>query len=205
MSAALLSAEDLACVRGGRLVFADLAFALGPGDALLLRGPNGSGKSSLLRLLAGFLRPSAGALSWDGAPIQDDLASHRARLHYVGHADAVKGALSTRENLEFAGAIAGGADAALDAALQAFGLQGLADVPARFLSAGQRRRLALARLATVERALWLLDEPTVGLDAESRQRLQQAIGRHRSAGGIAVLASHGDVDVSDPLVLELPG
>jgi heme exporter protein A len=192
-------------MRGGRLVFRGLSFALGSGEALVLRGPNGSGKSSLLRLLAGFVRPFAGELSWAGAPIAADATAHRARLAYVGHADAIKGVLTLRENLAFTLALGGAPPAALDAALARFDLTLLADSPARFLSAGQRRRLALARLVGSARPLWLLDEPAVGLDAANRARLEAALAEHRAGGGLAVLATHGDVEVPAPRVLELTG
>ncbi len=189
-------------MRGGRQVFAGLSFALAPGEVLVLRGPNGSGKSSLLRLLAGFLAPAAGWLAWAGTAIGDDLAAHRARLHYVGHLDAVKSLLTVRENLAFAAALGGGAGG-LEVALGGFDLAPLAEVPARYLSAGQKRRLALARLLAGARPLWLLDEPGVGLDAANRTRLEQALATHRAAGGLAVLATHGDVAVEDALLLEL--
>lgn len=199
---ALLEAVGLACRRGGRTVFEHLDMSLRPGEALLLRGPNGSGKSSLLRLLAGLLRPLAGRIAWAGRAIGDDPPAHRARLHYVAHADALKPGLTVRENLEFATALAGGT-ATPAAALAALGLEALADLPARFLSAGQRRRLTLARLLATARPLWLLDEPGVGLDRASRDRLEAAIARHRADGGICVVATHGDVAVADPLLLDL--
>lgn len=183
-------------------MFEGLSFTLDPGDALLLHGPNGSGKSSLLRMLAGFLPPAAGHLAWQGAPVAADLPAHRARLHYVGHADGIKPALSVRENLDFAAALADGQAPALQA-LDAFGLAALADVPCRLLSAGQRRRAALSRLLGTPRPLWLLDEPGSGLDAGSRERLERELAGHRAGGGIVVVATHGDVAVSDPLVLEL--
>lgn len=183
-------------------MFAGVALALQPGDALLLRGPNGSGKSSLLRMLAGFLRPAAGRILWEGMPIAQDLAAWRSGLHYVGHADAIKAALSVRENLAFAAALAG-TGARVPEALDGFGLEHFADAPARLLSAGQRRRLALSRLLAVEKPVWLLDEPAVGLDAANRARLEQALERHRAAGGIGVIATHGDIDVPDALVLDL--
>ncbi len=154
-------------------------------------------------MLAGFLRPAAGRLAWDGAPIDADLARHRRQLCYLGHADAVKGVLTVRENLAFAVALSKGATDRIDAALARFDLEGLARTPARWLSAGQRRRLALARLLTGARPLWLLDEPGVGLDAANRARLEQAIAEHRAAGGIVALASHGDTAVRDALELEL--
>jgi heme exporter protein A len=189
-------------VRAGRLVFEGLSFALGPGDALLLHGPNGSGKSSLLRMLAGFLPPAAGHIVWDGAGVAADPPAHRARLHYIGHADGIKPALSVRENIDFAAALAGGA-AQTGHALEAFGLAPLADVPCRLLSAGQKRRTALSRLLGTVRPLWLLDEPAVGLDATSRARLERVLAGHRATGGIVVLATHGDLAVPDALVLEL--
>ncbi len=192
-------------MRGGRTVFTGVEFELGAGDTLVLQGPNGSGKSSLLRLLAGFLTPAAGDLAWAGQPIGGDLSAQRARLHYVGHADAIKGLLSVRENLSFALAVTGAPAGAVDRALDGFDLLALADTPARLLSAGQRRRLALARLLASERPLWLLDEPGVGLDAANRRRLEGAVAGHRDAGGITVLATHGDIAVPDALILEMAG
>ncbi|HEX2114080.1 MAG TPA: heme ABC exporter ATP-binding protein CcmA, partial [Alphaproteobacteria bacterium] len=153
--------EDLACVRGERLVFENLSFRARPGEALLLMGPNGSGKSSLLRLMAGLLAPASGRLLWGGSAIIDDPDSHRARLHYIGHLDALKPALTVSENLAFYAALRGRpADAdTLGSAISAFHLDKLADTPARFLSQGQRRRTALARVLAAPAALWLLDEP----------------------------------------------
>jgi heme exporter protein A len=186
-------------------VFAGVSFVLEPGDALLLRGPNGSGKSSLLRMMAGFLRPAAGQLSWQGAPIELDLAQHRRQLCYIGHADAVKGGLTVRENLQFAMALHRGKAGAepIPAALERLDLTALGDTPARYLSAGQRRRVALARLLTGPHLLWLLDEPGVGLDAASRARLEEVVALHREQGGMVALASHGDTTVSSAKVLEL--
>ncbi|HEX6012251.1 MAG TPA: heme ABC exporter ATP-binding protein CcmA [Geminicoccaceae bacterium] len=198
---AAFAAADLACVRGGRLVFEALEFRLEPGDALALRGPNGSGKSTLLRLLAGFLRSTAGRLSWGDEEITATAPEHRGRLHFVGHADPVKPLLSVAENVRFAGALAGEA-ASVGEALRAFGLEDLARTPARFLSAGQKRRTTLARLLASPRPLWLLDEPGVGLDGASRAGLEEAIAAHRAAGGICVLATHGDVAVRDAYALD---
>jgi heme exporter protein A len=203
LSRPLLAVEDLACVRGGRLVLAGVTFALARGETLLLRGPNGAGKSSLLRLLAGFLTPRAGALWWQGRPALVDRVEHRARLHLIGHSNAIKSALTVRENLGFAAAIAGAPDARCDGALEGFELAALADVPAAYLSAGQQRRLALARLLATPRPLWLLDEPDAGLDAANRAHLARAVAAHRAEGGIAVIATHGDLDVAAPHVLEL--
>ena len=196
-----LTAEDLAVIRGGRLVFEALSFELESGDALVLRGPNGSGKSTLLRLLAGFLRPTAGSLCWDGGTVLASAPEYRARLHFIGHADPVKPLLTVEENIRFASALAGGS-AALTTALQGLALDGLAATAARFLSSGQKRRTNLARLLASPRPLWLLDEPGVGLDRASRTRLEDAIAAHRAGGGICVLATHGDVAVPDPLLLD---
>ncbi len=203
MSRSLFAAEDLACERGGRLVLADVTFALSPGDTLLLRGPNGAGKSSLLRLFAGFLAPATGTLWWEGKPAFEDRAGHRARLHLIGHSNAIKGALTVRENLGFAAAVAGTPTVHLAGALEGFELTALADVPAAYLSAGQQRRLALARLLATPRPLWLLDEPDAGLDAANRAHLARAVAAHRAAGGIAVIATHGNLEVAAPQVLEL--
>lgn len=192
-------------MRGGRLVFAHLSFHLEPGEALVLRGPNGSGKSTLLRLLAGFLRPSSGAIGWDGTTFSPASPEHRARLAFVGHADPVKPLLSVAENLRFAGALAGAGAVPVAAGLAAMHLEELADTPGRFLSSGQKRRTNLARLALGARPLWLLDEPGVGLDRASRARLERAIDAHRAGGGICILATHGDVAVRDPLVLDFAG
>ena len=188
-----LVAEDLACRRGERLVFARLSFRLPPGGALVLTGANGSGKTSLLRLLAGLIAPAAGRLAWGATPIIGD-AEHRARLHYVGHQDAVKPGLTPRETLAFWAALRGQEvrrDApALLAALSTFALEAVGDWPCRWLSAGQRRRLALARLLVTPAPLWLLDEPFSALDDDNRIRLEQTIVAHRAGGGRAVVATH---------------
>ena len=191
-------------MRGGRLVFEALSFALAPGDALVLRGPNGSGKSTLLRLLAGFLRPSAGSLAWGGRSCSAEAPEHRARLHFLGHTDPLKPLLSVEENLAFAAGLAGD-PAALGPAIAWFDLERLAATPARFLSSGQKRRANLARLLTGRRQLWLLDEPGVGLDAANRARLEQAVAAHRAGGGICLLATHGDVTVRDAYLLDFIG
>jgi heme exporter protein A len=189
-----LVAEDLACRRGERLVFAGLSLRLAAGGALMLTGANGSGKTSLLRLLASLIAPAAGRLAWGTAPIADDVAGHRARLHYVGHQDGVKLGLTPRETLAFWAALRGEEvhpDApVLAAALAAFALEAVVDWPCRWLSAGQRRRLALARLLVTPAPLWLLDEPFSALDDDNRIRLEQTIVAHRAGGGRVVVATH---------------
>jgi heme exporter protein A len=201
---ALLEAQDLVCVRGERTVFAGLDLALEPGEAVLLSGPNGSGKSSLLRLLAGLLRPAAGRILWQQEPIGDDPAAHRARLAYVGHQDPVKPVLSVRENLAFWTRLKGGAASAVPAALEYLGLGNLAAVPGGMLSAGQRRRLNLARLIAAPATLWLLDEPTVGLDHDSVAILETMLAAHQSAGGLLLLATHLPLALAGARELALP-
>jgi len=195
--------RSLLCRRGGRDVFAGLSFDLPPGGALLLTGPNGSGKSSLLRLMAGLLKPAGGELLWDGKPIAEAPEAHAARLHYLGHLYAVKPVLSVAENLGFWAALRGRDAGRAEAALQAFALTDLAAVPGRLLSAGQRRRLALARLVAVPAELWLLDEPSVGLDHASVGRLAAAIAAHRAGGGRVVVATHTALDLAAPQRLSL--
>jgi heme exporter protein A len=190
----------LAAFRGERLVFRDLDFSVAPARALVLTGPNGSGKSTLLRLLAGLLRPAAGALLWDGQDALADLSLHARRVAYVGHQDAVKLALTASENLRFAARLGGGD---VGGALAAVGLEALADLPARMLSAGQRTRLALSRLALADAAIWLLDEPTLGLDAPAVERFGAMLAAHRASGGIVVVATHLPLPLQEPGELEL--
>ena len=182
----------MACIRGERPVFSGVSFRLQPGGALTLVGPNGAGKSSLLRILAGLLRPVGGTLTWESAPVDEDWAAHRQRLHYVGHLDAVKPTLTAAENLRDWARLRGVARAA-PSALEALGIEDLADVPGRFLSAGQRRRLALARLVAAPASLWLLDEPTVTLDADASARVATMIASHRADGGMVIVATHGEI------------
>ena len=189
-----LLAEGVCAVRGERLVLRDVTLRVPDGGAAVLLGANGSGKSTLLRVLAGFKRPDAGRVLWRGRDAADDPAAHAARVGYLGHHDAIKPGLTAAENLALAARLGGG-DAA--AALAALDLGALAEVPARMLSAGQRRRLALARLTLGGRGLWLLDEPTLGLDAASVERFGAVLAAHRAAGGAVVAATH--------LPLPLPG
>ena len=195
--------EGLACRRGERLVFQGLDCRLPAGGALVLTGPNGSGKSSLLRVLASLLAPAVGRLSWGGAAITEDPPGYRALIHYVGHLDAVKPALNPREMLLFWAELRGAARPGIDRALAAFALDPVADWPCRWLSAGQRRRLALARLVAAPAPVWLLDEPTAGLDSDGEARLAAAIAAHRAAGGRVALATHQPIAIEGAAVLAL--
>jgi heme exporter protein A len=192
-----LIADHLACRRGERLVFMGLSFRLPSGGALVLTGSNGSGKTSLLRIVAGLLVPAAGRLAWGTKPVFGDLPAHRACLHYVGHADAIKSAFTPRETLAFWAALRGfgGSRSAPNVAraLAAFALDDIAEWPCRWLSAGQRRRLALARLLAAPAPLWLLDEPLSALDDDSRRRLDEIIADHRADGGRLILSTHAPI------------
>ena len=181
----MLQADGLAAFRGERLVFSGLSFKVAEGGALLLTGPNGSGKSTLLRLIAGLVRAEAGRLLWKGEDALSDLTAHAGRVAYLGHLDAVKMGLTVAENL----AVWGG-KRALAVALGAVGLTPLADLPAKMLSAGQRRRLALARLLLTGRPLWLLDEPFAALDTAGKALVARLIALHCGQGGIVLAATH---------------
>ncbi|TVR95929.1 MAG: heme ABC exporter ATP-binding protein CcmA [Rhodospirillales bacterium] len=202
----LFAGHHLTCIRGERMVFRDVSFALEPGGLLLLVGANGSGKTSLLRIMAGLTPAAAGMLSWNDLDISREPEAFRSRLRYVGHLDGVKPALTVAEHLQFWSALLA-ADSArpIDPApaLEAFGIGHLADLPGRFLSAGQRRRLALARLLLVPAPLWLLDEPRTALDAEAVARLDAVIGEHRLRGGAVVMSSHAGDRPREAAVLDL--
>jgi heme exporter protein A len=193
-----LKAKSLACQRGGRTVFSDVNFALASGQLLLLRGPNGSGKSSLLRLVAGLGDPVQGEITLEGGSAELGIGQ---QAHYAAHQEAIKSPLTVAENLQFWGDFLGGGD--LTAALAAFDLTGLAQYPAALLSAGQKRRLSLSRLALVPRPLWLLDEPTLGLDQASLERLIGLVSGHLSGGGLAIVATHAALALAADLTLTL--
>jgi heme exporter protein A len=180
-----ITAENLSCERGGRTVFSNQNFSLGSGEFLQLAGPNGSGKSSLLRLLANLGEPSLGKITLEGGSPELTLGQ---QAHYIAHSDASKSALTVTENLIFWRDFLGGGD--LQHALESVSLSALADYPAALLSAGQKRRLALARLALVPRVIWLLDEPSVGLDEASQKLLVALMSKHLETGGLIVAATH---------------
>jgi len=201
----LFEGNGLACRRGEIPVFEELDFAAGAGDALWLAGPNGSGKSSLLRLMAGLLEPVGGTIAWNGAPIAADREAHRARLRYLGHLDAVKPHLSVEENLRFWAEYWDTPRAGVSPALERAGLARLRDAAGRRLSAGQKRRLALARLLLAPAALWLLDEPTAALDSDGVALFATLVAESRAAGGIVIFSSHDVLAVPQARRLTLEG
>lgn len=199
------TADQLTCIRGQRVVFSDLSFVIPPGTTTVLSGPNGSGKSSLLRLVAGLLKPAVGTMTWGDERKRPDPEFHRRQVSFVGHQDAIKPAFTVAENLRYWRAILGGAPGEnfIGAALSAHDLRHLADLPARLLSAGQRRRLNLARLNLAPRHLWLLDEPTVSLDSESVARLETCLRHHLCNQGSALIATHTPLNVGSSATIEL--
>ncbi len=185
-----LSAQGLCCVRHDRRLFDALSFTLRDGEILQVEGANGSGKTSLLRMLCGLVQPDEGAILWDGADIQDARAEFLADVIYIGHAHGVKEELTARENLRFAQALGPAGHTSIETALDRVGLYGYEDVPARALSAGQRRRVALARLLVRAARLWILDEPFTALDRAGRELVEALLAAHIEGGGLAVLTTH---------------
>jgi len=201
----MLEADNLECVRGERRLFAGIGFRLNAGELLYLQGKNGSGKTSLLRMLIGLLPPESGEIHWKGKPIKTLADEFRADLCYLGHLNAIKDELSRREN-PLAGA--GRADEELSEdeaidALEQVGLAGREDLACRYLSQGQKRRVALARLVKEKRPLWILDEPFVALDVAAVDWLAGIISGHLQRGGLAVMTTHQQVDIAAGAVREL--
>jgi heme exporter protein A len=194
-----LEGSGLICVRGGREVFAGLEISVGGGEALLVTGRNGAGKSSLLRMIAGLVRVAGGRLALNDADPDKTIPEH---AHYLGHLDALKPSLTVAENLGFWSRFLGGAEPAPDT-LAAVGLAALADLPAAYLSAGQRRRLSLARLLAVKRPLWLLDEPTSALDRGAQETLAGLMRQHLAGGGLILAATHGPIGLEGAKELRL--
>ncbi len=202
MPANRFAGVDLACRRSERLVFTGLDFAVEAGGALLLTGPNGSGKSSLMRVMAGLIKPYIGRLEHSGASLADDPAHHRELVAYLGHQDAIKPMLTVAESVRFWAGIRGHEHLA-EAALAAMDLTALRDLAGRFLSSGQRRRAALARVIASGAPIWLLDEPTVGLDARSIAGLEASLARHRASGGMVIAATHAPIALPGATTLDL--
>ena len=189
----LLSVEDLACIRCNREIFSDISFVLPAGGLLILRGANGSGKSSLLRILATLLEPADGTMRWRQQDTRLCREEYVSALSYVGHKDGVRNGLTVRENLQMNHCLlAGESSVSFPAVLQHIGLEAVADISAGALSAGQRRRLALARLMLAEAPLWLLDEPLSTLDEEGVDWINGMISRHCRGGGGVVMALHDE-------------
>lgn len=182
-----LEAENLAGERGGETIFADLSFALGEGEALVVTGPNGSGKSTLLRIICGLLQPEAGKVELSE---DDTVLPVRAACHYLGHQNAMKPALSVRENLSFWQTFHSAAQAEIDEALEAVDLPGVEHLPFGYLSTGQKRRVSIAKLLVSHRPLWIVDEPTAGLDKASEARFAEIMRGHMREGGMIVAATH---------------
>jgi heme exporter protein A len=202
-----LSVEAVTIERGGRVIIDAVSFKVTAGEALVLTGPNGAGKTTLIRALAGFLGLKAGTIRFDGGDVDQELASIS---HYVGHRDAIKPKLTVAENVAFWAAYLGDAPATaaqtpstVEDALDGVGLLDLADVPAAYLSAGQKRRLGLARLGAAPRSVWLLDEPTTALDAAHQRAFAALIERHLSRGGLVIAATHMDLGLQDARSLQL--
>ncbi len=191
--------QELSCTRGGRRIFSGVSFTLGPGEALAVTGRNGAGKSTLLAILAGRLHPSGGVVRLDG--MGEQLLPEC--LHLVGHRDALKASLTAEENLDFARALLGGGTASTADALAAVDLAHAAKLPVAYLSAGQRRRVALARLLVAHRPIWLLDEPTSALDAASQQTLFKLMKTHREQGGAIIAATHQALDLPNATELRI--
>ena len=193
----MLEVVNLACARGDRPLFQDLSFVLTPGELLHVRGENGSGKTTLLRALCGLSQPAAGDIRWNGQVIQKQPEPFREQLCYIGHGNAIHGDLTPVENLQFEACL--GAENRIDTkqSLESQGLGRVARLPAKLLSQGQKRRVALARLAVLNRLLWVLDEPFTALDVRAVDRLLVSLALHLDRGGLCILTSHQEVTVAD--------
>jgi heme exporter protein A len=191
------SGTELTCIRGERVVFTDLNFSINDGEILNLRGPNGSGKSTLLRLMSSLLKPTHGTITWDNINIIDDESSFKTLIHYIGHQDAIKTGLTVEENLRFWAETKSSKNGTtkLSEALEQFSLEKFSELPGRLLSAGQRKRLNLARMCATWAPLWLLDEPSNSLDAQSLAELYNAISVHQKKGGMIVIATHEKINL----------
>jgi heme exporter protein A len=201
----MLTVDNLSCRRGGRVVFRKAGFTVESGGFVLVRGSNGSGKSSMLRILAGLILPSEGRILWHNADIRETPEEHHARVHYIGHLDAVKPTLTVSEMCLYWAALRGINKKERCEYLGAFALSKLADHPVRSLSAGQKRRLSLTRLLICQTPLWLLDEPMTALDSEGQELLRTQMTVHRKNGGIIIAASHDEWSTPDMHIVDMGG
>ncbi len=199
----LLEGRSLAALRGERLIFTGIDVTLAPGELLKLVGRNGAGKSTLMRMIAGLVTPFAGQVTWRGNPVGDDRDGFCAEMIYAGHQDGLKTALTAAENLALFGRLRGAESRSADHALAAFGIGDLSDLPVRFMSAGQRRRVSLARLLVAPARLWLLDEPLTALDTGAIEQLGAVVDAHRTDGGMVIAATHADLPGRPGKVLEI--
>lgn len=191
-----LSGRGLKCERGGREIFADLDFMVGAGETLAVVGPNGAGKSSLLRMIAGLLQIADGSIDLEGGEAELTVAE---QVHYLGHRDALKPSLTVLENLDFWRDFLGGETADTLTSLEAVGLSHAAHLPAAYLSAGQRKRLSIARLIAVKRPIWLLDEPTTALDTKGQAMIADVMAKHQRDGGLIMAATHVEISATQQL------
>ncbi|MFI3118794.1 MAG: cytochrome c biogenesis heme-transporting ATPase CcmA [Methylococcaceae bacterium] len=202
MNAKKLEAHRLSCIRDERVLFSELSFTLSSGQVLLIEGANGAGKTSLLRILTGFRKPDTGDLFWNDDAIDDDTQEFYQDTAYIGHHNGLKDTLTAEENLRYAQALASTA-LTIDNALEHVGLDGYQQTLVRFMSAGQRRRLALARLLCTRKALWILDEPFTSLDRASIKLFEKFIENHVSQGGLAIMTSHHNTAIPHTLLQKI--
>ena len=192
---AKLSATDLTLFRGERCLFSDLGFALNPGELLLLEGQNGCGKTSLMRAIAGLLEFETGEVYWDGHPVREYRQAFHGEMIWMAHRTGLKLDLTLVENLNFESRLRASSDADFESVLERLGIQRLKRLPVRSLSAGQQRRVALARMLLSKAQLWFMDEPVTNLDRDGRKLVIQLVNEHLGAGGMCVMAAHQDIDI----------
>lgn len=196
-----LTARNLSCIRQDRLIFKNIGFNVNPGEVLWVKGKNGAGKSSLLRIIAGLLKQAKGDISWKGADVHTDPDEYQGQFRYIAHQDALKPVLTGQENLNFWAGYTG--KDAVKLALQEFELEKIADIPVGIMSAGQRKRTNLARLIACPAPLWILDEPVSSLDVHYIDLFKNQLIKHVDGGGMALLATHQDLDLDFIQTLDL--